>query len=150
MEDPKSNHLTEDIPLSIKTNNECIICVNIKDQSECGECQIKRGELDLPVSIVRIGSTLQIRRKRMDFERTVTQENENGNQKIDSVERCACKKGRSKCRNVSCRRKLCILCSLKCAYCHLCFCKDKKKECLKIYEEHINLCKRKQFLTKNY
>lgn len=150
MEDSKSNKLTEDIPSLTQTNNECIICMNIKDQSECGECQIKRGELDLPVSLVRIGSTLQIRRKRMDFLKTVIQDNDNVNQQMDKNEKCPCKKGRSKCRNVSCRRKLCILCSLKCDYCHLLFCKDKKKECLKFYEDHVNLCRRKEILTKNH
>jgi hypothetical protein len=129
--------------LSNKNNENCFICKNILDKAECGECQIRRGEIILPENFIKLTtfkSKKEFKLKNVTIPHSPSQ---NGPQPVG---KCDCKNGKFRCRNVNCRRKLCGYCSVKCLFCHLHFCKSSNKNCVQSLEEHKLICRKKNLL----
>ena len=91
-------------------NDNCILCENIKDKSECGECQIKRGEINVSITVDKIKRKYKKRKLR-----------------IKRINNCFCKLSRRNCRNLSCIRKFCYNCNTLNSYCNLHLSKCRKK-----------------------
>ena len=108
---------------SSSTQKPCFVCQEIKDKSQCGECQIKNGLLLIKPNPRAEFHRQKTKRKHLKLRITFKDCNCPGKKKI-------------RCKNLSCRKTICDVCNMKCGKCDKVYCKELDG-CVKLYINHL-------------